>query len=717
MDQVGPGDDWNAAFNGVVAALKMLFVRGDPYVRFNLPWRPLFGPVVACLFVVGLGVTLWRLLRPRTACREPFGSAQDRPGRTAGQSSALGRAREVLLLVWIPAMLLPTALAINEITPSNLRAAGLIPLVFIFPARGVWGWDGGRRTKDERRKTKDEGRIGRWGRLGVTCALLLATGFVTTRAYFGQYAPRTDLYETCDGDLADVAAYLNRADLSDTTVYVGSVHYRHPTLAFLADAYTQIKWLVGAETIVYPASGEALYLFPRSATPDADWLARYLPGVALLEAPTAPDGGPAFTGYRLVAPPAPFEGAQGDFGGVVRLLDYQVERAVSGDEADVTVVWQILAPPPHADLSAFYHLVDPWDLRWGQADPFHYAAGDWTPGEIVVDRARVPIAPGAPPGDYALKVGFSQGSDARLSVVDAAGRYAGTTVPLTVTVTRTETPPLPDTLGLRQRLDLEMGAGLTLLGVNLDTRRARPGERIHLTLFWQAHQPLDDYAVNLFLPGSEENPLVLHNGAPVHGTYPTSHWSSSEIVVDRYDARLPLDAADAPPGDYPLTLSLTDAEGETLLAPVVLGQLTLIATDRTFEMPTMNHTQHATLSNRVEFLGYDLDLSGAYAGGSLNLTLYWHALAEMDVDYTVFTHLLDPENQRVAGQDNPPVSGTYPTTLWVPGEIITDPYPIALPADLPPGNYTIEVGFYVAETGLRLADPILLNATIPISDL
>jgi hypothetical protein len=89
----------------------------------------------------------------------------------------------------------------------------------------------------------------------------------------------------------------------------------------------------------------------------------------------------------------------------------------------------------------------------------------------------------------------------------------------------------------------------------------------------------------------------------------------------------------------------------------------------------------------------------------------------MDVDYTVFTHLLDPENQRVAGQDNPPVSGTYPTTLWVPGEIITDPYPIALPADLPPGNYTIEVGFYVAETGLRLADPILLNATIPISDL
>ncbi len=35
-------------------------------------------------------------------------------------------------------MLLPTALAVNEITPSNLRAIGMMPLVFVFPALGVW---------------------------------------------------------------------------------------------------------------------------------------------------------------------------------------------------------------------------------------------------------------------------------------------------------------------------------------------------------------------------------------------------------------------------------------------------------------------------------------------------------------------------------------------------------------------------------------------------
>jgi len=45
---------------------------------------------------------------------------------------------------------------------------------------------------------------------------------------------------------------------------------------------------------------------------------------------------------------------------------------------------------------------------------------------------------------------------------------------------------------------------------------------------------------------------------------------------------------------------------------------------------------------------------------------------------------------------------------------VTDPYTIALPADLPPGDYPIEVGMYIAESGLRLGDPILLNTVVSI---
>ena len=39
-------------------------------------------------------------------------------------------------------MLLPTALAVNEIVPSNLRAIGLLPFVMLLPAAGlVWAVD------------------------------------------------------------------------------------------------------------------------------------------------------------------------------------------------------------------------------------------------------------------------------------------------------------------------------------------------------------------------------------------------------------------------------------------------------------------------------------------------------------------------------------------------------------------------------------------------
>jgi hypothetical protein len=85
------------------------------------------------------------------------------------------------------------------------------------------------------------------------------------------------------------------------------------------------------------------------------------------------------------------------------------------------------------------------------------------------------------------------------------------------------------------------------------------------------------------------------------------------------------------------------------------------------------------------------------------LTLYWQAVGEMDTDYTVFVHLVDG-NGTVWGQhDSVPMNGTYPTTLWQPGEFVTDAHPLTLPPGLPPGDYRLEVGMYQVETGLRLA--------------
>jgi hypothetical protein len=95
-------------------------------------------------------------------------------------------------------------------------------------------------------------------------------------------------------------------------------------------------------------------------------------------------------------------------------------------------------------------------------------------------------------------------------------------------------------------------------------------------------------------------------------------------------------------------------------------------------------------------LGSDLDPELARPGETLRMTLYWKTLADMDIPYSVFVHLLGSDGQVVAGHDGQPVGGTRPTTGWVPGEFIADPHDVIIPERLEPGEYVIEVGLYDA---------------------
>ena len=83
-------------------------------------------------------------------------------------------------------------------------------------------------------------------------------------------------------------------------------------------------------------------------------------------------------------------------------------------------------------------------------------------------------------------------------------------------------------------------------------------------------------------------------------------------------------------------------------------------------------------------------------GESLTVDLEWEALAPVGEDFTVLVHLVDlaqPE-QPLAQGDDEPLSGRWPTSSWIAGHTFVDPHAVALPADLPPGEYALAVGFY-----------------------
>ena len=109
----------------------------------------------------------------------------------------------------------------------------------------------------------------------------------------------------------------------------------------------------------------------------------------------------------------------------------------------------------------------------------------------------------------------------------------------------------------------------------------------------------------------------------------------------------------------------------------------------------------------------------AKVGEALAVVLYWEGLSPVTESYTVFTHLLGPDGQLVAQQDNLPVGGLAPTTTWTPGVLIRDPYQLAVPSTVAPGTYQLQVGLYTAEgrqlftlTDGSTADHLVIPITI-----
>ncbi len=124
-------------------------------------------------------------------------------------------------------------------------------------------------------------------------------------------------------------------------------------------------------------------------------------------------------------------------------------------------------------------------------------------------------------------------------------------------------------------------------------------------------------------------------------------------------------------------------------------------------------------NDQIMLAGYTLHGVDEARPDALQLTLVWQATGRNVRPYTVFNHVVDPQGEVVAQQDGWPVDGQWPPTCWRAGDEIVDVYQIALPADLPAGDYHLVTGLYDARTEERLtpaggSDSVLLH-TITIA--
>ena len=136
----------------------------------------------------------------------------------------------------------------------------------------------------------------------------------------------------------------------------------------------------------------------------------------------------------------------------------------------------------------------------------------------------------------------------------------------------------------------------------------------------------------------------------------------------------------------------------------------------------MQHNLKANFDDQIELLGYDVQMEPSTRDqepGAVINSLYWRALSEMDVNYTTFVHLLDEAGQVASQVDHTPGNGAFPTTGWLPGEIIIDEFAVPLPEDQPSASLGLEVGIYDPTTGVRLlvVDPPQMGDHILLPDL
>jgi hypothetical protein len=246
------------------------------------------------------------------------------------------------------------------------------------------------------------------------------------------------------------------------------------------------------------------------------------------------------------------------------------------------------------------------------------------------------------------------------------------------------------------------GDGVELIGYTSDAAPRFPGGEQPVTLYWRALKPMmADDSLALLLTGRDAAEVGKLDTWPGGGNLPTSQWQTGAIYADKY--LIPIDPQAEAPSILNLHLTIrggasnvalpiaTESGGAPSSVKMTVGRVVAASPPRF--SPTI--VEGSTFEHGIRLLGVDVEEGG-------RVTLYWQADEPIPGDYTVFLHLY-ANGVFLTQADAPPLNGDWPTSAWVPGQPFADVHLFDLPPELPPGPYSLRLGFYDRATTARLA--------------
>jgi hypothetical protein len=119
--------------------------------------------------------------------------------------------------------------------------------------------------------------------------------------------------------------------------------------------------------------------------------------------------------------------------------------------------------------------------------------------------------------------------------------------------------------------------------------------------------------------------------------------------------------------------------------------------------PEANEQVDVLLSDRLRFVSSKLPTKPVGNGSRLKIDFHFEVLRELDRNWEMFVHIDRRDGPYRIHGDHFPTDGKYQTSLWQPGEFITDHFSKLVPIDAPPGTYDVWIGFYIGNERMKFA--------------
>jgi mannosyltransferase len=316
----------------------------------------------------------------------------------------------------------------------------------------------------------------------------------------------------------------------------------------------------------------------------------------------------------------------------------------------------------------------------------------WPIGTVIRGRVDLDLPADLPAIEYEthLQV-FDPVAQQNLDLVDERGAPQGQKLLVDVLVLPKSTMDGP-ILEIRNPVQKALGSGLLLRGYDVPGETLDPGETLKLTLWLQRKgTPSVDAAVQFRLQNAAQS-TVWETSSPILHGYSPIEWNAEEINRAIYTLLLPPELSG---GTYSLQVSI----GQTWTA---LRTLNVTARDHVYDRPPMQQSLDLQYEQGIILLGYDVETHGVSEDLPAKIRLYWQAQGPVNASYKVSVQALLADKSIASQSDTIPVAWSYPTTAWLPGEIVTDEHLLRIDPGVEPGNYSLIVVLYEEQSGERL---------------